>query len=74
MSGLWHAQRTARPQRAFANCDASDPIEHSANRPLDGVGVIALEPVQETASNQTIDMRIADLNHEASEPTLAPVA
>jgi hypothetical protein len=50
------------------------PFEHSADRPLDGVGVIALEPVQETAGNHPIDIGIADLNHEAPEPALAPVA
>jgi hypothetical protein len=67
-----YANRAA--EAPFVFCDGSEPIENGADRPLDGVGVIALEPVQETAGNQPIDIGIADLNHEASEPALAPVA
>jgi hypothetical protein len=66
--------RTARPKHLSFVCDASEPIENGADRPLNGVGIIALEPVQETASDQPIDIGLRHLDRETPEAALPTLA
>jgi hypothetical protein len=51
----------------------TEPIEHRANRSLDGGRIVALAPVQKAACDQTPDIAIADFDNDASIPASTPV-
>jgi hypothetical protein len=55
-------------------CDPSEPIENGADRPLDCIWIVPVHPVEETASDQPIDIGLRHLDRETPEAALPTLA